>query len=504
MRLPHTPDWVKNAVFYQIFPDRFARSERIVHPSTLRFRAWGSPPAEQGFQGGNLYGVCEKLDYLQALGITALYLNPIFASASNHRYHTFDYYQVDPLLGGNEALRALLDQAHARGMRVVLDGVFNHASRGFWPFHHILETGPASPYIDWFVVQDWPLNPYPRAAGEPLNYEAWWNLPALPALNTDNPDVREFLFDVAAHWLRFGIDGWRLDVPAEIDDDDFWRTFRQRAHAVNPEAYLCGEIWEDARRWLKGDQFDGVMNYIFTWTVLSFCGAETLRRDYKRAHLTIKALDAPAFAEAIAYMHGLYDWEINQAQLNLIGSHDMARPLWIVGDDTTAIALSAFLQMTMPGAPCIYYGDEIGLSAGDDPDCRGAFPWQDPSRWNRTLLDTYSRLTALRHRHPVLRTGTFEPVLASGRVYGFARRLGTAEALVLINTGRDGVEVDLPLNNERPVRYTWAWPEAGGDVRVQARHGALPVALPARAGAVLLTDTPSIRRETPRHIGSRR
>ena len=168
-----TPDWVKHAVFYQIFPDRFARSPRIQHPPGLNFKPWGSPPEEQGFQGGDLRGVTDRLDYLQDLGITALYLNPIFASASNHRYHTFDYYQVDPLLGGNAALRELLDEAHTRGMRVVLDGVFNHASRGFWAFHHILETGGNSPYIDWFVIEDWPLRPYTSDKNHPPNYQCW-------------------------------------------------------------------------------------------------------------------------------------------------------------------------------------------------------------------------------------------------------------------------------------------------------------------------------------------
>src|SRR4051812_22144268 len=155
-----TPEWVKHAVFYQIFPDRFARSPRVKHPRGVTFEPWGTPPEEQGYQGGDLLGVADHLDYLKQLGATAIYLNPIFASASNHRYHTFDYFQVDPLLGGNAALRTLLDEAHAMDMRVVLDGVFNHASRGFWQFHHILENGADSPYIDWFTVHGWPLRPY--------------------------------------------------------------------------------------------------------------------------------------------------------------------------------------------------------------------------------------------------------------------------------------------------------------------------------------------------------
>src|SRR5687768_13344818 len=205
------PEWVKHAVFYQIFPDRFARSPRNRIPRGISLMPWGAPPEEQGFQGGDLYGIVDKLDYLQELGVTALYLNPIFSSASNHRYHTYDYFEVDPLLGGNAALRELVDQLHGRGMRIVLDGVFNHASRGFWPFHHVLENGNDSPYVDWFYVRDWPLAPYPLDAFTPINYAAWWDLPALPKLNVENPGMRQYLLDAARYWIDFGVDGWRLD-----------------------------------------------------------------------------------------------------------------------------------------------------------------------------------------------------------------------------------------------------------------------------------------------------
>ena len=343
----HTPDWVKNAVFYQIFPDRFARSERMKHPRGITFKEWGASPAEQGYQGGDLYGVVDKLDYLQELGITAIYLNPIFSSASNHRYHTYDYMQVDPLLGGDAALRELLNEAHKRDIKVILDGVFNHASRGFWAFHHILEEGGNSPYIDWFFIDDFPLNPYPRSAEETTNYGAWWNLAALPKFNTDNPGVRDYIYDVARHWLEFGIDGWRLDVPYEIDDDAFWQGFRKVVKETNPEAYIVGEVWEVAQRWLQGDQFDAVMNYLFMWTAESFAGANTLA-DYPRDYLEFAPLDAKAYADKVDWMYGLYDWEINYAQLNMLDSHDTARALWIMGEDKSALKLTTLLHMTMP------------------------------------------------------------------------------------------------------------------------------------------------------------
>ena len=478
-----TPEWVKHAVFYQIFPDRFAQSEKIKPLPGVVYKSWGSPPEEQGFQGGDLYGVIEKLDYLIDLGITALYFNPIFASAANHRYHTFDYFNVDPLLGGNEAFRYLLDEAHARGLRVVLDGVFNHASRGFWPFHHILENGPDSPYIDWFIIEDWPLRPYQNGPGNPPNYAAWWGLPALPKLNTSNKEVQNYIFEIAEYWIDFGIDGWRLDVPMEIDDDAFWRHFRYVVKSANPEAYICGEIWEDAQRWLQGDQYDAVMNYIFSWSAMSFTGAHTLRQDYNREHLSLQPRDAAQYAESVDYMYGLYDWEINFAQLNLLDSHDTARALWIMGEDVSALQLSAFLQMTMPGAPCIYYGDEIGMSSGDDPYCREAFPWQEKEKWNYKLLHFYQGITALRHQFEVLRTGSFQCLYAQGEVYAFKRMLREDVVVVVLNCAGNDQNLEIPLAATDPVNYTQVWPTKATDGKKNEDNN-LSVAIEKRSGQV--------------------
>lgn len=479
----HTPEWVKHAIFYQIFPDRFARSSRTEHPPGITFKPWGSPPNEQGFQGGDLLGIVDKLDYLQELGITALYLNPVFASAANHRYHTFDYFEVDPLLGGNAALRELLDAAHARDMHVILDGVFNHASRGFWPFHHVLECGGNSPYLDWFIIEKWPLRPYSSSKRRPANYAAWWNLPALPKLNTKNPGVRKMIFEVAQHWLDFGIDGWRLDVPEEIDDDDFWREFRKVVKKANPEAYICGEIWKPAQRWLQGDMFDAVMNYLFTSAVLSCFGAETLHPNYQHSELQLGHLNTQDFGERIDAMHALYDWEINHAQLNLLDSHDMARALWVMGDDKSALKLAVLFQMTMPGAPCIYYGDEIGLSAGHDPDCRGAFPWHDEKRWDRELLDFYRQAIQLRRQNKVLRTGAFQTLCAEKQVYGFLRTLDTQVAVVLFNISKKAAQVSLREFALQSEALRCAWPRDA-----QADFAATDsVSIPPRQAVVLLS-----------------
>ena len=478
-----TPDWVKHSVFYQIFPDRFARSHRVSPPAGVRFKPWGAPPEEQGFQGGDLYGIVERLDYLAELGINALYLNPIFSSAANHRYHTFDYFNVDPLLGGNEALRRLLDEAHSRGIRVVLDGVFNHASRGFWPFHHLLENGINSPYLDWFTVEGWPLRPYDEEH-RPHNYAAWWGLPALPRLNTANRDVQQYIFSVARYWIDFGIDGWRLDVPSEIDDDEFWRAFRDVVKTANPEVYICGEIWEDARRWLKGDQFDSVMNYIFSWSTMSFFGGRTLRPGYQRTHYKLEPLDAAGFAETITYMLGLYDWEVNLVQLNLLDSHDTARALWIMGDDVDALKLSVLFQMTMPGAPCVYYGDEIGMSAGDDPYCREAFPWYTDQTWNRQLHDHYTRAISLRHKYEMLRTGTFEFLYTRGETIAFERRLEGLVAYVIFNTDEQAVDVE--IDNLERGGYKEVWPIVDGDTYIDVGKS-LNIRLPPRSARILVS-----------------
>jgi neopullulanase len=437
------PQWVRDAVFYQIFPDRFARSPEVPKPGNLE--SWDSPPTLQGFKGGDLLGVVDRLDYLADLGITAIYFTPVFRSTANHRYHTHDYYEIDPILGGNRALATLLDEAHARDIRVVLDGVFNHCGRGFFQFNHILENGPHSPYLDWFTVYSWPLHPY-GPADAPAGYAGWWNDRALPEFNTANHAVRDFLWSVGEHWIRQGIDGWRLDVPNEIDDDDFWREFRRRVKGVNPDAYIVGEIWGDARRWLAGDQFDAVMNYLFTKACLGF-----FSRVEGMDHSTIEGtglspvhpVDAGQFGATIDHLVNLYSWPATLAQLNLLDSHDTARFVSIACGDESAYRLAMLFQMTFPGAPCIYYGDEIGMIGGTNvEDARRAFPW-DEAVWNDDLLQYVKTCIALRHAHPVLRTGNYVTLRAENDVYVFARRLGGDLAFIALNTSTDTRTVDV-------------------------------------------------------------
>jgi cyclomaltodextrinase len=494
----YVPEWVKDAVFYQIFPDRFARSPRNHLPQGIQLQPWGTPPEEQGYQGGDLYGIVDRLDYLQALGINALYLNPIFSSASNHRYHTYDYFEVDPLLGGNDALRELIDQLHGRGMRIVLDAVFNHASRGFWPFHHVLENGSKSPYLDWFYIHGWPLSPYPPDSTTPLNYEAWWNIPALPKLNVANPGMRQYLLDVAAHWVEFGIDGWRMDVAEEIKDVTFWQQVRQVTRAANPECYLLGEIWHEAPEWLAGDRFDAVMNYVWSRAALSFFGAATLNTGYRPGGFSLQALSAHDFAKVLEDTLTLYNWEIVQAQFNLLDSHDTARALWIVNGDASALRLALLFQMTMPGAPCIYYGDEIGMSGATDPFCRAAFPWDQPDQWNQPLLTFYQAAVAMRHAYSALRTGKIRTLYADHGVYACAREMDAAgasigsAAVVIFNTRATPLTVNL---NQLGSHYDGdcfrtVWPQDwSGQLSYCVHEGALQgIAVPARNALVLVNE----------------
>lgn len=436
------PDWVRDAVFYQIFPDRFAQrlgafGQDGYPPRPTNLQPWGATPNRVAFQGGDLLGIIDRLDYLQDLGITAFYLNPIFASAANHRYFTHDYYQVDPILGGNKAFFEFLDAAHRRGMRVVLDGVFNHASRGFFQFHHLLECGPESPYADWFRVEEWPLNAYDREAAKP-NFAAWAGYPALPEFNTDHPAVREFLWDIATYWIEQGIDGWRLDVPYDIDDDSFWQEFRRRVKGANPDAYIVGELWHDAQRWLQGDQFDGQMNYNFTRAAFGFFVGDNMDQSDTAGmgYGLLPTLDAPAFAAELHRLHNeLYDPAIVTAQLNMLGSHDTPRLLTLANNDKTAVRLLFLCQMSVPGAPNIYYGDEIGMSGRTDPDCRRAFPWHDHSLWDKELLADVRRFIQLRHEVPALRRGDFQLLHAEENLIAYQRRYQGNTAVIAFNAG---------------------------------------------------------------------
>lgn len=432
-----TPYWVQDAIFYQIFPDRFANGDPSNDPPNVQ--PWGALPTLYGFQGGDLRGILRHFDYLLDLGVTALYLNPIFAATSNHRYNTSDYFQIDPKLGTLADFRALVETAHRNEVRVVLDGVFNHCGRGFFPFVDVLENGEHSAYKDWFHIKQFPLDAY--TDGDLQNYLGWWSHKSLPKLNTANAEVRKFIFGVARLWLEQGIDGWRLDVPNEIDDDGFWEEFRQVVRSANRDAYLVGEIWEADPRWANETHFDGLMNYPVRAALLALLqGRENAAR----------------FGERIQALLATYPRENVQAMYVPLGSHDTERILTALHSDPARVKLAFLLQMALPGAPAVYYGDEVGLEGGKDPDNRRAFPWQE-SDWNQELRAWVKTLIALRKRTPGLRRGDYLPLLARDGVFAFARVLGEDKVVVAVNASGTAHRLEVPCAalgwaDGRPVR----------------------------------------------------
>jgi glycosidase len=427
-----TPEWVQDAIFYQIFPDRFANGDPANDPTNVQ--PWGAKPTDKGFQGGDLKGILDHFDYLLDLGVNALYLNPIFQATSNHRYNTSDYYLIDTKLGTESDFKSLLDRAHGSDVRVVLDGVFNHCGRGFFAFQDLLENERHSPYLEWFHVRRFPLDAYGEDEAE--NFEAWWDIKSLPEFNTDNPQVRQYIFDVAKYWIDQGIDGWRLDVPTEIDDDSFWLKFREVVKGSNPEAYLVGEIWEASPRWVGEGHFDGLMNYPL--------------RDLLIDLIVKGEITAIEFASGLEDLLNIYPKEYYFSQLLTLGSHDTKRLKTICEGNVDSVQLMNIIQFCLPGAPHIYYGDEIGLEGGKDPDCRAAFPW-DENKWDKDHLRFIRQLIDIRKRLPQLRRGDFKRIMEDDQkgLITFSRSLRDQIAVVMINSRDTKTKIHL-LPNELP------------------------------------------------------
>lgn len=419
------PQWVQDSVFYQIFPDRFSNGSKANDPFNVQ--PWGSAPTNNGFAGGDLRGIIDRMYYLVDLGINAIYLNPIFLSPSNHRYNTVDYYKVDPKLGTQAELLTLLDVAHRNNIRIILDGVFNHCGRGFFAFNDILENQSSSAYVHWFHVHKFPVEAY--SPGDATTYSGWWKYKSLPKFNTDEPAVRKYLLDVARYWMEQGFDGWRLDVPNEIDDDVFWDDFRKVVKRTNNDAYLLGEIWDGDPRWVGDNHFDGLMNY----------PVRTLLID-----LLLQKIQATDFCAGIEKWLQKYPRKNVFALFNLLGSHDTERILTMLKGDLKKLRLALLFQFTYPGAPSIYYGDEIGLTGGSDPECRKAFPW-DESAWNTTLRQWVRKLIWLRRDRLALRQGEMKFLECENKSCIAYSRQGQGETLLVVLNPSDqqsAVEID--------------------------------------------------------------
>ncbi|WP_181349173.1 glycoside hydrolase family 13 protein [Thalassobacillus sp. CUG 92003] len=372
------PEWVKDTVWYQIFPERFANGDAHVNPEGAL--DWGSAePTQTNFFGGDFQGVMDHLDYLQALGITGIYFTPIFKALSNHKYDTIDYMEIDPQFGDKATFRQLVEEAHKRGIRVMLDAVFNHSGYYFPPFQDVLENGTDSEYADWFHLYD------EKILTEPVpNYDAFGFVASMPKLNTGHPDVKHYLLQVARYWIEeFDIDGWRLDVANEVDHS-FWKAFRSTVKSVKPDAYILGEIWHDAMPWLEGDQFDAVMNYPYTYSAIEF---------FAKNNLT-----PSQFTDSITYVLHMYPQNVNEVSFNLLDSHDTPRVLTIANGDKNRLKLMYVFHFSFTGTPCMYYGDEIGMTGGEDPDCRKCMVW-DSQEQDRDLFSFVQHLLTLRTRH---------------------------------------------------------------------------------------------------------
>ncbi|WP_096437015.1 alpha-glycosidase [Alteribacter populi] len=455
------PEWVKNAVFYQIFPERFANGDVALNPEYVEPWTPGAEPTRDNFFGGDLQGVINNLDYLAELGINCIYFTPFFAAKSNHKYDTIDYLKVDPQFGDNELAKKLVDEAHKRGIKIMLDAVFNHSGYYFPPFQDVLKHGAGSRFSNWFHLKEDLVKTEPQA-----NYDTFGFVPSMPKLNTENPEVKAYLLEVARYWVEdVGIDGWRLDVANEVDHS-FWREFRAVVKKANPNVYILGEIWHNSLAWLQGDQFDAVMNYPVTNSTLEFFAKKTI--------------DAQEFMGRLDAIQVAYPKQVNEVAFNLLDSHDTPRLLTIAGGDKDRMKLAATFQLTYTGAPCIYYGDEVGMDGGDDPDCRKPMVW-DENHQDKNLFKFYQELIQLRKDHRAFRDGSFRFLSAekSEHYVAYERTDEYNRFIVVLNGAEDEKTITLSglkKGTFRPVFGVQQYP---------VENGELTVTLKARSSLIL-------------------
>ena len=390
--VPRTPSWVNDTVWYQIFPDRFCNGDHSIDPdNVVPWRDHGSVTNDECF-GGDLAGITSKLDYLQNLGINGLYLTPINESPSNHKYDTTDYTKIDPRFGDEETLIHLVEEAHKRGIRVMLDGVFNHCGYYFAPWQDVLAKGPESKYYDWFMINEWPFDRNGQAAKKKQIYTfAFYD--GMPKINTNNPEVRKYFVDICANWVEhYGIDGIRLDVANEVSHR-FCKELHERVKGINPDIYILGEIWHNALPWLRGDEFDAVMNYPLGQSIKDFW--------------IDKSLTNEDFEYTINRCYTSYMQQTNDVLFNLLDSHDTKRLRSDVKNLDEYFAQLAVL-FAMPGSPCIYYGTEIAMEGSYDPDCRRCMPWMDIEAGKYAeRSEIIATLIRLRRQEPLLKSRNF-------------------------------------------------------------------------------------------------
>ena len=464
------PDWVYGSVMYQVFPERFANGRSEINPENTV--EWGSVPTRLDFQGGDLYGVIDKLDHIETLGVNILYLNPIFLSGSTHKYDSWDHFKVDPTLGGDDGLRDLISNCHDRNIKVILDCSLNHVHPRHFAFQDIVKNGENSEYKNWFTIFDYPVrlihrphlyaNTYKvgwdgneeeykrylektfdetkvpvevRDDDGPIvepSYKAWWGVPDMPKVNFESKEARQWALDVTKHWIEnFDIDGWRMDVAKELDFS-FWKEFRDIAHKANKDTLLISEIFGDTSQWLQGDRFDGTMNYSF--------------REAMTDYFATKRINNKEFADSLANLYSMYSFEALSSCQNLLSSHDVKRFLNRCGNEEDGILGAIFLQATFPGIAGIYYGDEIGLGGADDPFNREPFPWHSEESWNSTILDYTKKLMNIKKSSSIFKYGRFELLDDNEQFVAFRRILKDESMLCIINRSKSNDDFNIISN----------------------------------------------------------
>ncbi|WP_188010124.1 maltodextrin glucosidase [Vibrio parahaemolyticus] len=452
------PKWVQEQVFYQIFPDRFAasQSESAIREAYCDYdpdaviKTWGEPVGNhqnsgaREFFGGDLKGVEQKLGYLEQLGVTALYFNPIFSSPSNHKYDTTDYFTIDPMLGTNKHFASLCEKIRSKNMKIVLDAVFNHTSVHH-PWFDIQQKGkgaygnPQSDFRDYYFFD-----------GESYHYIGWKGIDNLPVLNFENHEVREYIYQgeasVIKHWLKppYSVDGWRFDVIHMLGEGEgaknnahYVKAFRQATKSVNPNAYVLGEHFFEATQWLQGEQEDGAMNYYgFAHPVRAFIAHQDITYD----PIDIDGFEFKAWLDEA---RAKVPFANQLSQLNQLDSHDTARFLTLVNGDEKKMQIALALLMTYVGAPCIYYGSEVGLEGSFDPDNRRCFPWHlvQGSHW----IHLYQQWIEIRKQFKALQSGSMQWLYCDERAFAYARQLGEETIIVAVNIGLQESTIDLPL-----------------------------------------------------------
>ena len=403
--------WLQESVVYQIFVDRFYNGDKTNDPDNVL--PWGEEVSQTSMFGGDLKGILKKLDYLEDLGVNLLYLTPIFKSSTNHKYNTCNYYLIDSQFGDVDVAKTLVNECHKRNIKIVFDAVFNHSGDDFFAFKDLIERGENSKYKDWYIVDSFPID------RDKINYYTFANnVPNMPKFNLANEEVKNYLLNIGEYWVKeIGIDGWRLDVCDEVDHD-FWRKFKDRIKKANKDAIIIGEIMHEASSFLRGDQLDGIMNYPFKGAMIDFFAR--------------RSINVELFEEILSQNRMIYMDSITKQMWNLIGSHDTQRFLTECEDKIERMLLAIAFQFTYIGVPYIYYGDEVGLNGGEEPQSRKCMIW-DKDKQDLRLFNLYKKLIRIRKENKSLVYGDYKTLFCKDNILVFERKYDNDTIIVAIN-----------------------------------------------------------------------